>query len=240
MPSGLSEAKHHFSLIPDVYACLQNRLHLSRSTLFAILDQSGRLGELLINPQAFLDTCVTAISRRLQELLVNGIEYQRINGKTYEMALFEEEIITYQSSLHPPTDNVRATPLDKTVLQAHALNEDFQPAGESYACVFSDSEPESQFAKDCALDERARFFFKLPGRFRIATPLGHYNPDWAVVFENDDKVYFVAETKSSTEAAQRRPDENLKIQCGEKHFALAAREGVEYRVVTNLADLGQA
>lgn len=231
---GKSEAKYQPTMLPDVYAYLQNRLHLSRSTLFTILEQSKRLNELLINPQAFLDTCVAAINRCLQELMVAGIEYQKINGTRYAMQLFEETLDTYQSSLYPPTSDVLA---DKTLLQAQALNSDMQPVGEAYACVQIDSEPESTFAKDCALDERVRFFFKLPSRFKIPTPLGSYNPDWAVVFENDERVYFVAETKSSTLAADRRLNENLKIACGRKHFALAASVGVEYKVVTKLAEL---
>lgn len=223
--------------VPDVYGYLQNRVHLTRSTLFSILDKSGRLDELLINPQAFLDICVTAINRVLQALMVAGIDYQKINGKRYEMMLFEETVDTYQSSLYPPANDMTATPLDKTVLQAQPLNGDMQPEGEAYACVPSDSEPENKFALDCATDDRVRFFFKLPNKFKIPTPLGNYNPDWAVVFENDARVYFVAETKSSTVEADRRPDENLKIKCGEKHFDLAANDGVEYKVVTKLAEL---
>lgn len=238
--SGISDvqaASYQSNNVPDVYGYLQNRVHLTRSTLFSILDKSGRLDELLINPQAFLDICVTAISRTLQALMVAGIDYQKINGQRYEMMLFEETLDTYQSSLYPPANDMTATTLDKTLLQAQPLNGDMQPEGETYACVPSDSEPENQFALDCATDERVRFFFKLPNKFKIPTPLGNYNPDWAVVFENDSRVYFVAETKSSTVEADRRSDENLKIKCGEKHFDLAANDGVEYKVVTKLADL---
>lgn len=230
-------ASYQSNNVPDVYGYLQNRLHLTRSTLFSILDKSGRLDELLINPQAFLDICVTAISRTLQALMVAGIDYQKINGKQYEMMLFEHTMDTYQSSLYPPTNNITATTLDKTLLQAQPLNGDMQPEGEAYACVPSDSEPENKFALDCATDDRVRFFFKLPNKFKIPTPLGNYNPDWAVVFENDARVYFVAETKSSTVEADRRSDENLKIKCGEKHFALAAGDDVEYKVVTKLSEL---
>ncbi|ELJ3515911.1 DEAD/DEAH box helicase family protein [Salmonella enterica subsp. enterica serovar Liverpool] len=238
--SGISDvqaASYQSNNVPDVYGYLQNRLHLTRSTLFSILDKSGRLDELLINPQAFLDICVTVISRTLQALMVAGIDYQKINGQRYEMMLFEETLDTYQSSLYPPANDITATALDKTLLQAQPLNGDMQPEGEVYACVPSDSEPENQFALDCATDERVRFFFKLPSKFKIPTPLGDYNPDWAVVFENDERVYFVAETKSSTVEADRRLDENLKIQCGEKHFGLAQSEGVEYKVVTKLEEL---
>lgn len=66
-----------------------------------------------------------------------------------------------------------------------------------------------------------RFFFKLPAKFKIPTPLGTYNPDWAVVLEGDTRVYFVAETKSSTVEADRRPSENQQIECGVAHFKLA-------------------
>jgi type III restriction enzyme len=80
-----------------------------------------------------------------------------------------------------------------------------------------------------------RFFFKLPSRFKIPTPLGTYNPDWAVVFEGDARVYFVAETKSSTVEQDRRQAENQKIACGRKHFALS--EDVVFRDVTELEGL---
>lgn len=80
-----------------------------------------------------------------------------------------------------------------------------------------------------------KLFFKLPGKFEIPTPLGTYNPDWAVVFEGDARVYFVAETKSSTVKEERRPSENLKIACGRKHFALS--EDVVFKDVTRLAAL---
>ena len=232
---GDAQAQYRNMTVPDVYAYLQNRVHLSRSTLFAILDRSGRLGELLINPQAFLDRAISAIQTCLQALLVRGIEYHEINGRRYEMTLFDETAETYLSSVYPPVDDNLSVSVSKTLLQAQPIDDAQAPLGDAFDCVLSESEPESQFAKDCSLDERVRFFFKLPGKFKIDTPLGTYNPDWAVVFENDARVYFVAETKSSTVAADRRRDENLKIECGRAHFRLA--QGVEYKVVTSLQEL---
>jgi type III restriction enzyme len=217
--------------VPDVYAYIQNRVHLSRSTLFAILDGSGRLGELLINPQAFLDTAIAAIKNSLQALLVAGIEYHEINGQRYEMTLWEE-VETYQSSIFPPVADQMTPPVSKTILQAQPLDDQKADVGEAFSCVLIDSAPESKFAQDCSNDERVRFFFKLPGRFKIPTPLGTYNPDWAVVFEGDTRVYFVAETKSSTVEQDRRQAENLKIACGRKHFALS--KDVVFRDVTAL------
>lgn len=234
---GESTVSYRNMTIPDVYAYIQNRVHLSRSTLFSILDKSGRLNELLVNPQAFLDTAVAAIKTSLQVLLVKGIEYHEINGHRYEMTLLDEEIETYLSSVYPKDNGSRSTTIRKTLLQAQTLDDKKLPVGEAFDCVLVDSDVESRFAHDCSVDERVRFFFKLPSRFKINTPLGSYNPDWAVVFENDKRVYFVAETKSSTVEADRRRDENLKIACGKRHFDLVKEAGVQFKVAAKLGDL---
>ena len=237
MHIGVAEQAAHYGMktVPDVYAYIQNRVHLSRSTIFSILDGSGRLGELLVNAQAFLDTAIAAIQRSLQTLLVEGIEYHTISGKRYEMSLLDEEMETYLSSVYPPANDDLTTPIQKTLLQAQPIDEQKAALGDAFDCVISESTVESQFAHDCSVDERVRFFFKLPSKFKVPTPLGPYNPDWAVVFENDQRIYFVAETKSSTVQADRRTDENLKIKCGRSHFARAP--AVTFRAVTSLAEL---
>ncbi|MCX7220832.1 MAG: hypothetical protein NTY70_18445 [Burkholderiales bacterium] len=151
------------------------------------------------------------------------------------MNLFDEELETYLSSVYPPAQDELTTPINKTLLQAQPIDDEKIPVGEAFACVLSDSAYESQFAHDCTLDDRVKFFFKLPGKFKIPTPLGTYNPDWALVFENDSRVYFVAETKSSTVESDRRQSENLKILCGRKHFELA--KDVIFNDVTSLEEL---
>lgn len=221
--------------VPDVYSYVQNRVHLSRSTIFSIFDGSGRLAELAVNPQVFLDTAIAAIKNTLQELLVEGIQYHRINGRHYEMSLFDEEIETYLSSVYPPAQDDVTTPISKTLLQAQPLDEKKMEKDEPFSCVLSDSDVESQFAHDCSVDERVKFFFKLPSQFKIPTPLGTYNPDWAVVFENDSRIYFVAETKSSNVEAERRMSENLKILCGRAHFGLS--KDIVFKDVTSLSQL---
>ncbi|BAW81057.1 DEAD-like helicases superfamily protein [Candidatus Nitrosoglobus terrae] len=222
------------AVVPDVYAYLQNRVPVSRESLFAILKGAGRLGELLINGQGFLDTVVRAITTCLQGLLVQGIKYHEINGKRYEMTLFDEPIETYLSSVYPSNNNATTLPLSKTLLQAEPIL-DNGDLGEAFACVVKDSDVESGFAQDCVLDERVKFFFKLPAAFKIPTPLGNYNPDWALVFENDTRVYFIVETKSELEEAKRRRDENLKIKCGEAHFTL--NQEVVYQVTKDVQGL---
>ena len=234
---GVGESAAHYQsvVVPDVYAYLQNRVHLSRSTLFAILDQSGRLDELLLNAQAFLDMAVSAIQTCLQDLLVQGIEYHEINGHRYEMTLFDETTETYLSSVYPQVHDDLSTPVTKTLLQAQPVDDEQNPLSDAFDCVLSDSEVESRFAQDCANDDRVRFFFKLPNRFKINTPLGTYNPDWALVFEDDSRVHFVAETKSTTVMANLRRAESLKIACGYKHFALSP--DVRFQVATELRGL---
>ena len=230
-----TDAVMYGTTVPDVYVYIQNRVHLSRTTLFAILDGSGRMGELLVNAQAFLDLAIAAIRTCLQTLMVEGIEYHTINGRRYEMSLFNDELETYLSSVYPPARDDMTAPIEKTLLQAQPLDEQKAPVGEAFSCVLSDSDTESQFAHDCSVDERVKFFFKLPPKFKIPTPLGTYNPDWAVVLENDVRVYFVAETKSTNVMANRRPAENLQIACGRKHFGLSA--DVVFKDVTKLSEL---
>ena len=219
------------AVVPDVYAYIQSRVHISRASVYAILKDCGRLDELLVNPQAFLDMAVEAMRNTLQALQVEGIEYRAVNGRRYEMTLFEP-LETYLSSVYPQAEDSRTTPLSKTLMQAQPLDAPdvatltttLTTAPAPFDCVLSDSDVESRFARDCALDEQVRFFFKLPGNFKINTPLGTYNPDWAVVFAGDKRVYFVAETKSSTQGKNLRRDERLKIHCGKKHFAALGKE----------------
>jgi type III restriction enzyme len=234
MAADESEIRSFNPFVPDVYAYLQDKLHLSRETLFAILDGSGRLDELLLNPQAFLDTAIGAIKTVLNKLLVSGIEYHELVGQHYEMSLLQEVSETYLSGLFPRGAKSELL-LDKTLLQAQALSDMGEETGEPFECVVTDSNPETQFAYDCQIKPEVKFFFKLPKRFKIDTPLGTYNPDWAVVFENDKKVYFVVETKSTLVEAERRASENLRIKCGERHFAL--RKDVTFKVATALGEV---
>lgn len=210
---GTQEVKY---LIPDVYAYIQSRVDITRKTIFEILKQSDRYGELEVNPQMFLDNVVGAIQRTLNSLLVEGVQYERINGQSYQMSLFRfEEMETYLTDLFQVTDT------DKTPFN-------FIPV---------DSQIENDFARDCEADPNVKFFFKLPRGFKIPTPVGNYVPDWAVVMGDDNRIYFVAETKGALNRQLLRDIERMKIECGERHFALFKPEGVEYRVAVSARDL---
>lgn len=206
-------------LIPDIYGYIQSKIDLTRSTIYEILIQSERHTELEVNPQLFLDNAITCIRGALNQLMIDGIKYHNIDDSYYEMQLFEnEEIETYISSLFEVTNT------DKTL----------------YNYVPIDSSVEEEFAKNCDVDDNVKFYFKLPRGFKIPTPIGNYNPDWAVIFDNDSRIYFVAETKSSTDPNKRRIAENLKIACGEKHFAIFEKDGVKYKVVDSIEGIYNA
>ena len=205
--------------IPDVYAYVQRRVDVSRNTVFEILKQSGRINELEINPQVFLDNLVEAIRRNLNALMVDGVKYEQINGAFYEMRLFKnEEIETYLSNLFEVTKR------EKTLF--------------NYIPIDSET-IERPFAAECEADENVKFFFKLPRGFKVPTPIGNYIPDWAVVFENDKRIYFIAETKGTLDRQLLRDVENMRIKCGEKHFALFKPLGVEYKLAVNTRNLHQ-
>ncbi|MCX8472921.1 MAG: hypothetical protein ORN85_04655, partial [Sediminibacterium sp.] len=206
--------------IPDVLGYIQSKTELTRSTILDILINSDRIDDILVNPQLFLDLSVQAIKRTLYSLMIDGIKYQKIGSSVYEMTLFEaQELEIYLNSF-----THKITKTDKTIY------EEFIPL---------DSSVESQFAKDCESSDQIKFYFKLPNWFKIPTPIGNYNPDWAIVFEDEQKIYFVAETKNTgtplIDETKLSADEQMKIKCGIAHFN--EFENVEYKVVNNVGQL---
>lgn len=218
--------------LPDVIANIQAKVELSASTILAIVRGSGKLDEILVNPQAFIDNAAREINTIKRELMVAGIEYTQIAGEYYEMHQFEinQEFERYLSDLQPLNNN------KKTIYEyADQSNPDTQKA-----CVIVDSNstPERVFAKACDANDDVLFYLKLPDWFKINTPVGPYNPDWALMYQNDDLLYFVAETKDKAAADNLnllRPIERLKIESGRKHFKVY--EKVAFKVVGELSSL---
>lgn len=207
-------------IIPDFLGYIQNRTELTRSTIWAILEQSGRLDDISANPQLFMDSVVSAIRHVLYDMMIDGIEYHRIGSSEYEMHLFtDNELDIY---LNDFTHKVSKS--EKTIYEEY---------------VPLDSAVENQFAKDCETSEQVKFYFKLPEWFKIPTPVGSYNPDWAVVFENEKRIYFVAETKDTgtdmPDLNKLHLSEKQKILCGIAHYKNF--QDVEYRVVSRVGQL---
>ncbi|MBI5371274.1 MAG: DEAD/DEAH box helicase family protein [Sphingobacteriales bacterium] len=202
--------------MPDMLGYIQSKTELTRSTILEIIKRSGRISEVLINPQLFMDNVVVAIRQVLYELMIEGIKYEKIGGKVYEMKLFEDnELEIYIDKFtHTVTDP------DKTIYEN---------------LIPLQSDVESQFAKDCETSENVEFYFKLPFWFKINTPIGTYNPDWAVVFKNESKIYFVAETKSAGQ--ELRGSEKMKIKCGKEHFKQF--KDIVYKRVASVSELAK-
>jgi len=202
--------------VPDLIGYVQNKTELTRTTIVRVLEESARLSDCLKNPQMFLDGVVREIKTVLAQMMIEGIKYQKIAGEMYEMRLFEDgEIEAY-------IDNLYAVRKQEKTLY-------------NYVEIDSLSEPEKKFAKDCEDNEEVELFIKLPRKFVIKTPIGEYRPDWGIVFKGEKKLYFVAETKSSTYYGDLRSSEWQKIKCGYKHFE--EFEDVEFKHVKELRDL---
>ncbi|MBO9704473.1 MAG: DEAD/DEAH box helicase family protein [Arthrobacter sp.] len=203
--------------IPDVLGHLQRETGLTRATLAGIVRASGRTEELTVNPQAVLDLLVRVVNESRRALMVEGIRYHRVEDP--ENAEWPLEILR---------------DLDGEVDARHLVGVN----GSIVSHVRVDSAVERDFAR--GLDDRfadgdadgdVKLFLKLPPRFRIPTPMGGYNPDWAVLkMELRDgrmrDVTVVAETKSTHRQDALRPEEQRKMACGRAHFAAL---GVRYQ-----------
>lgn len=206
--------------IPDVLGYIQSKTELTRHTIAQIIEKSGRTGDILVNPQLFMDKCSQAILDTLHKLMIAGIQYKKIVGCKYEMHLFEDqELETYLDDF------------------AFIVSDRSKTVYEKYIPL--DSTVENQFAKDCESSEQIKFYFKLPSWFKIRTPIGSYNPDWAIVFNDEKKIYFVAETKETgngqVDFSKLRLSEQQKIKCGRVHFEQF--DDVEYKVVSRVGEL---
>jgi len=205
----VSEARRDWDapLLPDFLGYLQRETNLTRATLAAILGESGRLGHALVNPQAFLDQAVHGIRRVLHELMVAGIKYEMLKGvdEAFPVEQFEPSFDSYEQRLIGVTKSI-------------------------YEAIEFDSETEKKFAYSLDARTDIRLFVKLPAWFRVPTPVGTYNPDWAIVLDRDETVYLVRETKGTTDMSQLRPEEAAKIRCGMVHFE---HLGVDFAVVTS-------
>lgn len=192
--------------VPDVLAYLQNETELTRSTLVRILRESGRLDEFFNHPQRFMDAVAGILKHELHRLLVDGVKYDRIEGAgsdaEWEMLLFKnEELINYLAAIH----------VTKSV----------------YEYVVYDSEVEREFAKRLDQREDIKLFVKLPNWFRVETPVGEHNPDWAIIKHDGQAIYLVRETKDTHNFLKLRTTEADKIRCGQKHFEAL---GVDFKV----------
>ena len=207
--------------LPDIITYLQNETNLTRKSIVKILTKSKTLNSFKKNPQLYLEQASDIIKRTMKLFIVDGIKYEKIgDAEYYSQELFEQnEIFGYLK--------------DEMSRQGNMVETEKTP----YSSIVIDSEIERKFAEGLEKNGNIKVYTKLPDWFKIPTPLGNYNPDWAILVEelnqNKEKLYFVVETKGTTSEAGRRDLENLKINCGKKHFEALE---VDYSVCAIMRD----
>lgn len=214
------DVRHRFKL-PDIISYLQNETNLTRKSIVGILTKTKTLKCFTKDPQAYLEQVSNIIKRTMKNFIVDGIKYEKIgDSEYYSQEIFEEEeLFGYlKTEMNSKGNMVESTK-------------------SPYTSIVIDSDVERSFAQGLENNKNILVYTKLPNWFKIATPLGNYNPDWAVLVKpdlckDDEKLYFIVETKGSIFEADRKETENLKIKCGRKHFKAIA-EDINFETVNN-------
>ena len=207
--------------LPDIITYLQNETNLTRKSIVNILTNSKTLDSFKKNPQSYLEQAANIIKGSMKAFIVDGIKYEKIGDvEYYSQELFKNsEIFGYLK--------------DEMSKQGNMVETGKTP----YSSIIIDSEVEREFAEGLEKNGNVKVYTKLPDWFKIPTPLGYYNPDWAILVKEEnekaEKLYFVIETKGSTDKDKRRDVENLKIDCGKKHFEALQ---VDYADCVNIND----
>ena len=209
----------------DLLGEIAEKTQLTRRTCAAILTgiNPGTFAKFKQNPEQFITEAARLINEQKATVIVEHLTYDPLD-KRYDSSIF--------------TENQTAQDLSK--------------AGEKlkksvYEYVVTDSKVERSFVEKLDVSDEVVVYSKLPRGFYIPTPVGDYNPDWAIAFRDDTTkikhVYFVAETKGSMSTLQLRGVENAKIECARKFFESlnekAEHDGVKYDVVKDYDTLLQ-
>lgn len=203
-------------VLPDIVTYLQNETNLTRRAIVEILTKSAKLEHFKNNPQKFIEQAMSMIQRTMRQFVVDGIKYEKIGDDVY----YAQEIFEDQEL-------------------AGYLNQNLVESTRGvYDYVLYDSDIEKNFATSFENNPSVKVYAKLPSFFKIDTPLGSYNPDWAVLIEKDDeeKLYFVVESKGSLFTDDLRPTEQAKIDCGTAHFE-ALNSGITFIKATGMKDV---
>ena len=197
--------------LPDIIGELQQATSLTRRTLVDIVKGSNRLAEFIGNPNDFIAMVARCIKGELAKLLIDGIQYERLDGSIYELRELQTDGLEERERFFDRMVEIRNT--QKT---------DFDH-------VVYDSDVERRFAAELDSREDIKLFMKLPAKFKVPTPVGDYNPDWAIIkqVDGENRIYMIRETKSTHDRDKRRPSENAKIDAAIKHFEAI---GIGYEV----------
>jgi len=205
-----------YDLVGEVAKAAQ----LTRQTTAKILSgiNASTFGYYTVNPEEFIQQAGQQIEEQKASTLINRISYSKTG------AVYEDDVFTLKQ--------LRGK---KGVAEGDSI---LEVKKHIYDLLRYDSKIERDFAQDLETGEIA-VYAKLPGGFTIPTPVGDYNPDWAIVFDRDDMkhIYFVAETKGSLSTLQLTPAQELRIDYARQHFQLLAEQNVRYDVVKDYEGL---
>ena len=203
----------------DLIGKLVEETGLTRASIAAILQGMSPLKFAMFwnNPEAFILKVGRIINNQKATMIVEHITYNRLES-AYDSDIFAAGKLRGKL-------NVSAMRAEKSL----------------YDHVIYDSENERKFAGELDISEKVAVYVKLPSSFFISTPVGHYNPDWAIAFTEGSvrHIFFVAETKGNTDLFELRGVENAKIECARRHFAAISNEEVVYEVVDSFEKLMQ-
>ena len=171
-----TDIENSYQALPDIITAISDETLLTPATVKEILVRSGRCGEFLNNPEAFLEKATEIIRDNRHALAIDGIRYIKLDGQEY----YAQEIFD--------TAELIAN-LDRNAVKVEHSVYDY--------IVYDSSSVEKPFAVALDNDPDVKMFFKIPDRFKVETPIGTYNPDWAVYFvkNGEEKLYFILETK---------------------------------------------
>ena len=197
--------------LPDIISELQEATSLTRKTLVDVLTRSGKLSEFIGNPNDFIAMVKRVLLNVVASSVQGGVQYEKVSGYVYELR-----------ELQADGAEERDLFMDR-VYEAKS----FADGKTDFNYIQIDSEgaeaPERVFAEKLDSREDVKFFMKLPDKFKIDTPVGPYNPDWAIIKQDEDgtnRIYMIRETKSTLDESKLRPSEVAKIKAATEHFKL--------------------
>ncbi len=202
--------------LPDPLSYLSARVDLSRKSLSSILADSGTFKNFSKHPARYLEDCTRLIRHTLASILVEGVTYEPDEGSCYDQRKLSE--LDGQEVAHS-IDRIVNLPV-----------EDGSPLRSLTQPIAVDSGVEHAFAVDLQNRGDVLCFAKLPGGFKVPTPVGNYNPDWVIIkkdSQDEPKLYLVRETKDTLAEEALSESERNKIRCARKHFKAL---GVDYAV----------
>jgi len=209
-------ASVHSAVKYDLIGKLTEKTQLMRGTVAAMLTGMNKVtfDQYKTNPEDFILKAAKIINEQKATVIVEHLAYDPIEDR-HDVSIFTQE--------KPKDSFVNAMPVNRHI----------------YDYVFTDSKNERNFVTELDTSVEVVVYAKLPKSFFIPTPVGNYNPDWAIAFEQGKvrHIYFIAETKGSMSSLDLREIEDCKIKCARKFFAKITSDQVRYEVVDSYGKL---